>query len=98
MPKKRIITGSYLNGKKAIWFNLYLIQLYRAFHPEDTVTTEDELKDITIKNILVDAFYNDLGFTAKDKIMILAEAQYTWTMNIIMRADNGSHYQYHPDL
>ncbi len=33
----------------------YLIQLYRALHPEDTETTEDELKDITIKNVLVDA-------------------------------------------
>ena len=33
----------------------YLIQLSRTLHPEDTETTEDELKDITIKNILVDA-------------------------------------------
>ena len=64
----------------------YLIQLYRALHPEDTETTEDELKDITIKNILVDACYNDLGFTVGDKIMILTEAQTTWTMNIIIRA------------
>ena len=64
----------------------YLIQLYRALHPEDTETTEDELKDITIKNILVDACYNDLGFTVRDKIMILTEAQTAWTMNIIIRA------------
>ena len=64
----------------------YLIQLYRALHPEDTETTEDELKDITIKNILVDSCYNDLGFTVGDKIMILTEAQTTWTMNIIIRA------------
>ena len=56
------------------------------FHPEDTETTEDELKDITIKNILVDACYNDLDFTVGDKIMILTEAQTTWTMNIIIRA------------
>jgi len=64
----------------------YLIQLYRALHPEYTETTEDELKDITIKNILVDACYNDLGFTVGDKIMILTEDQTTWTMNIIIRA------------
>ncbi len=57
-----------------------------ALHPEDMETTEDELKDITIKNILVDACYNDLGFTVGDKIMILTEAQTTWTMNIIIRA------------
>ena len=64
----------------------YLLQLYRALHPEDTETTVDELKDITIKNILVDSCYNDLGFTVGDKIMILTEAQTTWTMNIIIRA------------
>ena len=55
----------------------YLIQLYQALHPEDTETTEDELKDITIKNILVDVHYNDLGFTVGDRIMILTEAQTT---------------------
>ncbi len=71
-----------------IYFRIkkYLIQLYRALHPEDTETTEDERKDITIKNILVDACYNDLGFTVGDKIMILTEAQTTWTMNIIIGA------------
>lgn len=42
--------------KDSVFTNLfqdkkYLIQLYRALHPEDTETTEDELKDITIKNI-----------------------------------------------
>ena len=55
----------------------YRIQLYRAFHPEDTETTEDELKDTTIENILMDACYNDLGFTVEDKIMILTEAETT---------------------
>ena len=77
--------------KDSVFTNLfqdkrYLIQLYRALHPEDTETTEDELKDITIKNILVDACYNDLDFTVGDKIMILTEEQTTWTMNIIIRA------------
>ena len=40
----------------------YLIQLYRALHPEDTKITEDDLKDVT-GNVLVDDIYNDLGFT-----------------------------------
>ena len=75
--------------KDSVFTNLfqekrYLIQLYRALHPEDTETTEDELKDITMKNVLVDACYNDLGFMVGDKIMILTEAQSTWTMNIII--------------
>lgn len=55
----------------------YLLQLYRALHPEDKKTTEDQLTDITIKNILTDGMYNDLGFMAGDRLMILVEAQST---------------------
>ncbi len=64
----------------------YLLQLYRSLHPEDTETTEEDLADITIKNILVDGIYNDLGFIAADRLMILVEAQSTRTMNIVVRA------------
>lgn len=64
----------------------YLIQLYRALHPEDTETTEDALKDITIRNVLTNGIFNDLGFRVGDKIMFLVEQQSAWTMNIIIRA------------
>ena len=64
----------------------YLLQLYQTLHPEDTVTTKDDLKDITIENILVDNLYNDLGFMVSDRLMILLEAQSTWTENILVRA------------
>ncbi len=37
----------------------YLIQLYHALHPEDMVTTEDELTDITIRNVLTNGMHND---------------------------------------
>ena len=63
----------------------YLIQLYHALHPEDTETREDEFIDITIKNVLTNGIYNDLGFRVRDKIMILVEQQSSWTMNIIVR-------------
>ena len=65
----------------------YLLQLYKALHPEDTDVTEDDLNDITIKNVLTDNIYNDLGFTVGGKLMILVEAQSSvWTVNIIVRA------------
>ena len=64
----------------------YLIQLYRVLHPEDQETTEDQLTDITIKNVLTDQIYNDLGFMVGNRLMILIEAQSTWTVNIILRA------------
>ena len=34
----------------------------------------------------MDGIYNDLGFIAADRLMILVEAQSTWTMNIVVRA------------
>lgn len=65
----------------------YLLQLYKALHPEDNDITEDKLTDITIKNVLTDNLYNDLGFAVgEDKVVVLVESQSTWTMNIIIRA------------
>lgn len=63
----------------------YLMQLYHALHPEDTKTTEEELTDITIKNVLANGIYNDLGFRVRDKLIILVESQSTWSVNIIIR-------------
>ena len=64
----------------------YLLQLYKALHPENVTATEDELTDITIRNVLTDNLYNDLGFSLGEKIFILVEAQSVWTLNIIIRA------------
>ncbi len=63
----------------------YLLQLYQTLHPEDTETTEDDLTDITIRNVLTDGIYNDLGFRNKDRVVILTEAQSSWSMNILIR-------------
>ena len=64
----------------------YLLQLYKALHPEDSDVTEDELADITIKHVLIDGDYNDLGFSVGNRLMVLVESQSTWTYNIIIRA------------
>lgn len=64
----------------------YLLQLYRALHPEDKETTEEDLTNITIENVLLNGQHNDLGFMAGDRLLILTEAQSTWTMNIIVRS------------
>ena len=63
----------------------YLIQLYRALHPEDRDVTEESIRNVTIKNILLDQCYNDLGFCIGDRLIILVEAQSTWTVNIVVR-------------
>ena len=64
----------------------YLIQLYRAIHPEDTETTEKDLQDVTVSNVLVNDIYNDVGFRVGSTLLILIESQATWTSNIIFRA------------
>lgn len=77
--------------KDSVFTNLfqdkkYLLQLYKVLHPEDTDITQNKLTNITIKNVLTDNIYNDLGFLVDNRLMILVEAQSTWTMNIIIRA------------
>ncbi len=83
MPKRKIKDSVFTNlfqDKK------YLLQLYRALHPEDSNVTEEEIADITIKHVLVDADYNDLGFSVGNRLIVLVESQSTWTFNIIIRA------------
>lgn len=77
--------------KDSVFHNLfqdkkYLLRLYQALHPEDVTTTEDDIDDITIEHILIDADYNDLGFSVGERLVILVESQSTWTLNIIIRA------------
>lgn len=89
--EKQSIDDVRRNIKDSVFTDLfgikkYLLQLYQALHPEDTKTTEEDLTDIRLKNILVDDLYNDLGFSVGERLIILAEAQSTWTMNIIIRA------------
>lgn len=64
----------------------YLLQLYQALHPEDTETTESDITDVTLESILAGHEYNDLGFTVKDKLIILVEAQSNWSVNIVIRS------------
>lgn len=76
--------------KDSVFTNLfadtkYLIKLYRALHPEDKKTEEKDIENVTIKNILTDQQYNDLGFRIGNKVLLLLEAQSTWTVNIIIR-------------
>ena len=63
----------------------YLIELYQALHPEDRITTESDLKNVTIRNVLVNDIVNDLGFRVGDRLMLLLEAQSTWSLNILVR-------------
>lgn len=83
IPKRKIKDSVFTNlfqDKK------YLLQLYKALHPEDCNVTENEIADVTIRHVLIDADYNDLGFSIGNHLMVLVESQSTFTVNIIIRA------------
>ena len=64
----------------------YLIQLYRSLHPEDAQTAEDDITIVTLQNVITDGLYNDLGFLVGSRLVVLVEAQSTWSPNIVVRA------------
>lgn len=63
----------------------YLMELYQVLHPEDKDISQADLEIVTIKNILLDQMYNDLGFKVRGRLLILAEAQSSWSVNILVR-------------
>ena len=63
----------------------YLLQLYQALHPKDLEATEDSIKNVTITNVLLDQYYNDVGFQIGEKLIILVEQQSSWSINIVVR-------------
>ena len=83
MPKRKMKDSVFTNlfqDKK------YLFQLYKALHPDDCNVTEDEIADVTIRHVLIDADYTDLGFSVGNRLMVLVESQSSWTLNIIIHA------------
>ena len=87
MDNKKIIKR---NVKDSVFTNLfqdtkYIVELYKALHPEADYVTEDMIEIVTLKNILTDSLYNDLGFMIDKRLIVLVEAQSTWTVNIIIR-------------
>ena len=62
-----------------------LIQLYKSLIDDDREINQDDIEILTIQNIILRGIYNDLGFRVKDEIIILMEAQTTYTTNIVLR-------------
>ena len=84
------IVSAKRNAKDSVFCHLfgkleYLKLLYLALHPDDLSITEEDFKTLTLQSHLTNELYNDLAFIAKDKVLILLEAQSSWSMNIIVR-------------
>ena len=63
----------------------YMKELYVWLHPEDKDISEEDLKVYTISNILINTLINDMGILVRDTMIILAEAQSHWSINILPR-------------
>ena len=62
-----------------------LLQLYKSLVDDQDDIKEEDIEILTIQNIILRGIYNDLGFKVKDEIIILMEAQTTYTTNIVLR-------------
>jgi len=63
----------------------YLLHLYRDLHPEDGAANAGDVELVTLDRILTNGQFNDLGFMVRDRLVVLAEAQSTWSPNIVVR-------------
>ena len=78
-------------AKNSVFLDLFqvkgnLLKLFKTLHPEDTDATEDTLDIVTIDNVLTDNLYNDLGImVGNNRLLLLLEAQSSWTVNILIR-------------
>lgn len=59
--------------------------LYRELLPEDTEIQPSELQLFRVDRVLTNHPYNDLGLLAREKLIVLAEAESEWSENIIYR-------------
>ena len=63
----------------------YARELYLELHPEDTDVTTEDFKLVTFENVLAIGQYNDLGLQVRDRLILLVEAQSTYSVNIPLR-------------
>ena len=63
----------------------YRLQLVQALHPEMKDLTLKDVILLTLSNVLLDKPYNDLGLLVGDRLLILVEAQATWSINVLIR-------------
>ena len=88
MPGKK--RRSNRKAKDSVFTNLFTIpkyryQLFKELHPEVKGITEDDIEIVTLEHVLMNNEYNDLGLLVGDHFLILAEAQSTWSVNILIR-------------
>ncbi len=52
-----------------------VFRLYRELHPEDSDSSESDVRVRTLRRVIAKGYANDLGFSVGDRLICLAEAQ-----------------------
>ena len=60
-------------------------RLYQSLHDDADSYLDEDFKIVTLENAIINGQYNDLGFTVKDRLIILVEAQSTFNPNMGVR-------------
>ena len=63
----------------------YAFELYKTLHPEDKEVTIDDVRIVTLTNVLSNGLYNDLGLLIKDTLLFFMEDQSSWSINVLPR-------------
>ena len=78
------------NVKASVFTHLFSIEKYRrelylCFHPRDGDVSSEDIKEYTLSSVFTNIQVNDLGILVRDTLLVLVEAQSTWTYNILPR-------------
>ena len=63
----------------------HVLELHRELYPADVTVTASDINILTIRNVLSRDIYNDLGYLVHNQLIVLVEAQSTWSTNILIR-------------
>lgn len=78
------------NVKASVFTHIFSIERYRkelylCFHPRDGDISSKDIKEYTLSSVFTNIQVNDLGILVRDTLLVLVEAQSTWTYNILPR-------------
>ena len=60
-------------------------KLFKVMYPKKRRISKKDIKLLTVDRILTTGIYNDLGFLVRNRLIVLVEAQSTWTVNVLIR-------------
>ena len=90
IPKRNIKDSLFCNYFS---YPKHVLALSHDLYP-DTIITLKDIEILTIHRVLTNGTYNDLGFQIGDRLIVLVEAQSTWSVNILIRAMDYITYTY----